>query len=347
MITSKLASKFVLLVAVLPVAFSGCFLLYGLSQRDSPRGVLRAFGNNNKAFVPYSQKIPGTALAVDMVPIQGGTFNMGSETDENGHSKDEGPVHEVTVAPFWMAKFETTWNLYNLFVERQIDRQKTTALIGTEVSIDVDAVAGATPPYVDMSNGMGIDGYPAVNMTQYAASKFCEWLSAMTGNFYRLPTEAEWEYACRAGTKTAYSFGEDATQIDEYAWFIKNSDSTSHKTGLKKPNAWGLHDMHGNVAEWTLDKYNPEAYKVRSGRIKNPFEKPTKTYPKTLRGGSWLDAAKGTRSAARMPSDKKWKMRDPQIPKSKWWHTDAPFIGFRIVRPYNTPDSEVQKIFWK
>lgn len=334
MITSKLASKFVLLVAVLPVAFSTCFLLYG-------------FTNNKKPFVPYSQKIPGTALAIDMVPIQGGTFSMGSETDENGHSKDEEPVHEVTVAPFWMAKFETTWNLYNLFVERQIDRQKTTALIGTEVSIDVDAVAGATPPYVDMSNGMGIDGYPAVNMTQYAASKFCEWLSAMTGNFYRLPTEAEWEYACRAGTKTAYSFGEDATQIDEYAWFIKNSDSTSHKTGLKKPNAWGLHDMHGNVTEWTLDKYNPEAYKVRSGRIKNPFEKPTKTYPRTLRGGSWLDAAQGTRSAARMPSDKKWKMRDPQIPKSKWWHTDAPFIGFRIVRPYNTPDSEVQKIFWK
>ena len=329
MITSKLASKFVLLVA-----FSGCFLLYG-------------FTNNNKSFVPYSQKIPGTALAIDMVPIQGGTFSMGSETDENGHSKEEEPVHEVTVAPFWMAKLETTWNLYNLFVERQIDRQKTTAPIGIEVSIDVDAVAGATPPYVDMSNGMGIDGYPAVNMTQYAASKFCEWLSAMTGNFYRLPTEAEWEYACRAGTKTAYSFGEDATKINEYAWFIKNSDSTSHKTGLKKPNAWGLHDMHGNVAEWTLDKYNPEAYKARIGRIKNPFEKPTKTYPRTLRGGSWLDAAKRTRSAARMPSNKKWKMRDPQIPKSKWWHTDAPFIGFRIVRPYNTPEPEVQKVFWK
>ena len=331
MITPKLASRL-----VIPVAFSGCFLLYG-------------FTNNNKAFVPYSQKIPGTALAIDMVPIQGGTFSMGSETHENGHSKDEAPVHEVTVAPFWMAKFETTWNLYNLFVERQIDRAKTTAPIGTEVSIDVDAVAGATPPYVDMSNGMGIDGYPAVNMTQYAASKFCEWLSAMTGNFYRLPTEAEWEYACRAGTKTAYSFGEDATQIDEYAWFIKNSDSTSHKTGLKKPNAWGLHDMHGNVAEWTLDKYNPEAYKERSGRIgtKNPFEKPTKTYPRTLRGGSWLDNAERSRSAARIPSDKKWKMRDPQIPKSKWWHTDAPFIGFRIVRPYNTPEPGVQKVFWK
>ncbi len=281
-----------------------------------------------------------------MVPIKGGHFIMGSEKKESGRLPDEGPQHQVRIDSFWMAQFEITWDIYNLFVERQIDAQQNEQGIGNEVSINVDAVAGATIPYVDMTNGMGIQGFPAVNMTQYAASKFCEWLSAMTGNFYRLPTEAEWEYACKAGTQTAYSFGNDTSQIDDFAWSNQNSNGTSHKVGLKKPNPFGLYDMHGNVAEWTLDAYAADTYAKRK-KVDNPFEKPVKTYPRTLRGGSWSSSTENLRSASRMASNKTWKARDPQIPKSKWWHTDAPFIGFRIVRPYTTPSRKEQQVYWK
>ena len=193
---------------------------------------------------------------------------------------------------------------------------------------------------------MGTDGYPAICMTQLAASKFCEWLSAMTGNFYRLPTEAEWEYACRAGTDKAFSFGDNSENLNEYAWYDSNSNEKYQKVGTKKPNPWGLHDMHGNVAEWTLDQYVPTTYRTRKKEARNPFQQPTKIYPKVVRGGSWMDSPKRLRSASRRPSSKKWKMRDPQIPKSKWWHTDAPFVGFRIVRPVKTPVEEEQKKYW-
>jgi formylglycine-generating enzyme required for sulfatase activity len=218
--------------------------------------------------------------------------------------------------------------------------------LSSEVQIDVDAVSGATTPYVEMSFGMGIEGYPAICMTQLAAVKFCEWLSAMTGHFYRLPTEAEWEYACRAGSTTSYSFGNTTENLGEYAWYASNSDDKYQLVGTKKPNAWGLYDMHGNVSEWTLDQYVPTSYRTRKELVKNPFQEPSKIYPKVVRGGSWMDAPKRLRSAARRPSTKKWKMRDPQIPKSKWWHTDAPFIGFRVVRPVKTPTEEEQRKYW-
>jgi formylglycine-generating enzyme required for sulfatase activity len=217
----------------------------------------------------------------------------------------------------------------------------------SEVQLDVDAVSGATTPYVEMSFGMGIDNYPAICMTQLAAVKFCEWLSAMTGHFYRLPTEAEWEYACRAGTDTAYSFGDDPSQLSDYAWYKENSQDKYQKVGTKKANPWGLYDMHGNVAEWTLDQYVPTVYRNRTQGETNPLTVGEKVYPKAVRGGSWMDSPNRLRSAARRPSSKKWKKRDPQIPKSKWWHTDAPFVGFRIVRPLETPSEEEQKKYWK
>lgn len=271
---------------------------------------------------------------------------MGSPKSEKGHFGDEGPQHQVAVDDFWMGQFEITWDLYNLFVSRELDANQITKAANSEVQIDVDAVSGATTPYVEMSFGMGIDGFPAICMTQLAAVKFCEWLSAMTGNFYRLPTEAEWEYACRAGTTTAFSFGNETQNLDEYAWYASNSNDKYQPVGTKKPNPWGLYDMHGNVAEWTLDQYLPTAYGKRKNEVLNPFEEPAKVYPKVVRGGSWMDAPKRLRSAARRPSSKKWKMRDPQIPKSKWWHTDAPFVGFRVVRPKNTPSIEEQKKYW-
>jgi len=294
----------------------------------------------------YEEKLNGVDHNISMVFIEGGSFIMGSPKIQKGHFGDEGPQHEVNVSPFWMSKVEITWDLYSLFVSREWDQYQVDKSVDSEVSIDVDAVSGATTPYVEMSFGMGIDNYPAICMTQLAAIKFCEWLSAMTGHFYRLPTEAEWEYAARAGSSSAYSFGDNINVLGEYAWFEGNSNEKYQKVGTKKPNAWGLNDMHGNVAEWTLDQYVPSAYSKRKKGIENPQEVGDKVYPKVVRGGSWMDAPSRLRSAARRPSSKNWKKRDPQIPKSKWWHTDAPFVGFRIVRPKQIPSEGDQKKFW-
>jgi formylglycine-generating enzyme required for sulfatase activity len=184
-------------------------------------------------------------------------------------------------------------------------------------------------------------------MTQLAAKRFCKWLSAMTGNFYRLPTEAEWEYACRANSKTTYSFGENTELLKEYAWYRENSQDKYHKVGMKKPNSWGLYDMHGNVSEWTLDQYNPKVYyKYLNKSIDNPYEKPTKLYPRVVRGGSWMSSSYRLRSASRQASSKKWKKQDPQIPRSLWWHTDAQFVGFRVIRPKITPSLKEQEEYW-
>jgi len=197
-----------------------------------------------------------------------------------------------------------------------------------------------------MSFGMGKDGFPAISMTQHAANKYCHWLSAKTGHFYRLPTEAGWEYACRAGTTTAYSFGDDPAQLEQYAWSEQNSDFKYQKVGKKKPNPWGLYDMHGNVAEWCLDQYEPSYEEFKDAVTTDPWTRATKPYPHSVRGGSFDDEAAKLRSAARRFSDKSWKMRDPQLPKSIWWLTDAQFLGFRIVRPLAVPSAEELQKYW-
>jgi formylglycine-generating enzyme required for sulfatase activity len=294
----------------------------------------------------YHQELTGSDMVIDMVSISEGKFTMGSPKSEANRETDEGPVHEVLIDAFWMSKYEVTWELYNLFVNRTIDGVTNTSM-GLDVNIAVDALAGATVPYVDMSLGMGTEAdFPVGNVTHYAASAFCEWLSAKTGCFYRLPTEAEWEYAARAGSSTAYHFGDDITALDDYAWHYKNSDDTYHNVGQKKPNAWGLHDMHGNVAEWTLDQYLPEAYQKREKISMNPWEFATTEYPRIVRGGSYDDDAEALRSADRTASKERWKMRDPQFPKSKWWNTDAPFVGFRLVRQAATPTLAEMKKYW-
>jgi formylglycine-generating enzyme required for sulfatase activity len=188
---------------------------------------------------------------------------------------------------------------------------------------------------VEMSFGMGINGFPAISMTQHAANKYAQWLSAKTGEFYRLPTEAEWEYACRAG-------GPDPTPLADYAWYSANSDGKYQKVATKKPNAWGLFDMLGNVMEWTLDGYAP----YKPGPAVNPWVKPAGPYPHAVRGGSWNDPADGVRCAARVPSDPSWKQQDPQLPKSIWYHTDAQWLGFRLVRPLKVPSAEEMYAYW-
>lgn len=294
------------------------------------------------SFIPYTQVIPGSEITIKMNPIKGGEFLMGS----NNHEEDEKPQHKVLIDDFWMSTFEITWDQYELFLERQIDTFGLKDL-AKEITIDIDAISSATTPYVDMSHGMGKKGYPVVNITQYAAITFCQWLCAKTGNFYRLPTEAEWEYAARAGSTTTYYFGEDSVELKLYAWFDQNSERKYHKVGAKLPNKYGLYDMHGNVAEWTMDEYTLDTYANRLGKTAdNPWIKPTKLYPRSVRGGSWMDSAIELRSSARTASSAEWKRIDPQIPKSRWWFTNAPNVGFRVIRPKETPTKEEMEAYW-
>jgi len=284
----------------------------------------------------FIQKLPGSDLTIEMVGIPSGEFLFGSPDSEQDRDADEGPQKSQHIDAFWMAKNETTWQLYYLYLNREIDSiiDPTAA---TDVALDVDAISGATIPYVDMSLGMGTSaGLPVVNITQLAASKFCKWLSAKTGYFYRLPTEEEWEYACRAGSQTAYSYGDEVSNLEEYAWYYDNSDDTYKEVGLKKPNAYGLYDMHGNVAEWTLNLYTEHGYGTEPNS--NGFY--------TVRGGSWDDDADMLRSASRQSPSSNWNQRDPQLPKSVWWNTDAGFVGFRIVRDMNPPKEGDFEKYW-
>lgn len=309
------------------------------------------------AMKAYEEKVKlaeNTALA--MVPIVGGEFKEGSPESEAKRNKDEGPQRAVNIEPFWMGKLEISWDLYRPFMENGKSRNKDGTLNrdsdqttseppiveGKETANDT--ITQPTPPYIPMHFQMG-DGYsgsyPAIGMTQHAASQFCKWISEQTGHFYRLPTEAEWEYACRAGTTTAYSFGDDPAQLSEYAWFADNSEYQYQKVGTKKPNPWGLYDMHGNVSEHVIDQYLADSY------TKNlPWHPPVNRYPTVVRGGNWNLDAEHLRSAARLPSAKNWKIQDPQIPKSIWYFTDAPWLGFRVVRPLKTPSVEEMHRYW-
>ncbi len=288
---------------------------------------------------PYSEKIPGTDVSFEMVPIRAGRFVMGSPPSEPNRSKDEGPQLEVELAPFWMGKCEVTWDEFELWAVGLDQYLRTTPEAErTQRDRKADAVTRATPPYGDCTFGMGREGRPAVSMTQLAAKMYCKWLSAKTGRYYRLPTEAEWEYACRAGTRTAYSFGDDPKRLGEYAWHAGNSEEKYQPVGRKKPGPWGLHDMHGNVAEWVLDQYAAKGYAGFAGKpARDPLAVASSIHPRVVRGGSWRDGPGVLRSAARRHSGAKWSARDPQIPQSIWWHTDADFVGFRVVRPLRKP----------
>lgn len=297
---------------------------------------------------PYRETVPGTKSAFDLVPIPGGSFLLGSPADEEDRKGDEGPQVEVQLSPFWMGVKEITWADYHEFMSA-LDIARRRAGLGELVPQDpwADAVSRPTPPYVPMDFNMGVDGYPAICMTQFAARQYTKWLSMKTGRYYRIPSEAEWEYACRAGSTTAFSFGDDIDDLEEKAWFFDNGDDTYHKGGELPPNAFGLYDMHGNVAEWCLDAFDPKFYSTLKKGVLDPINWPTELYPRVARGGSWDHDAEDLRSARRIPSKVGWKVQDPQIPKSIWFHTDAPFLGFRVVRPLAKPTPEETTRWWE
>ena len=298
--------------------------------------LLSAQQQTDSSFKVYEQPVSGSALKIKMIPIPAGNFVFGNN---NASSTDEKPAHKINLSAFWMGAYEITHDQYDIFFKDEL----------TSVNADVDAVTRPTAQYIDLSWDMGRDGgYPANSMSQFNALMFCRWLYKKSGVFYRLPTEAEWEYACHAGNQNEYYFGNNKSELSNYAWFADNSNSKYQKVGQKKPNAWGLYDMLGNVCEWTLDHYSSEYYSTLKDEVTNPTAEILKTkYPHTLKGGSYSDKAEDLYVTNRWSSDPSWNKRDPQIPKSKWWLTDAANVGFRIVRPLTAPTKEEAEAFYK
>jgi formylglycine-generating enzyme required for sulfatase activity len=278
----------------------------------------------------FTQTIPGSTISFDMVPLPGGTFTMGSPAREKGRNKDEGPQRQVTLRPFFMGKHEVTWDAYHLFLDLGVKN----ALKGGGVDEGPDALSYPTPPYADETFGYGRGKQPNIAVTWHAAAEFARWIARTTGKNYRLPTEAEWEYACRAGTDGAYSFGDGSAKLGDNAWFTGNAGKKPHVVGGKLANPFGLHDMHGNVAEWVIDRYAPDAYTQPIATLAGlPVVLPGEArYPHVARGGGWKDKPAALRCAARRFSQPIWSKQDPQTPQSIWWHTETTDVGFRLVQ---------------
>lgn len=308
-------------------------------------------------FVDYTERIPGTTVSFDMVAIPGGTFRMGSPESEPYRRGDEGPVHSVTVDSFWMGRIEVTWDEFEAWYRAtRAEGRSDTRLREAE---GVDAITGATPPYVPPDQGWGKGDRPAITMTHHAAEQYCRWLSQVTGKRYRLPTEAEWEYAARGGSTGPYFFegspqqytrrrwwnrlvGPDTDVIDSFVVHRGNSDGRTQPPSVVAPNPFGLEHMLGNVREFTSDWYAPDAYErgAGDGGVANP------TGPETgnehvVRGGSFRSDPADLRVAARdhTRSDACF-LTDPQVPKSRWWYSDCIDIGLRVVRAAAQPGDE-------
>ncbi len=307
--------------------------------------------------VPYTVTIPGTDVTFTMQPIPGGKFKLGSPDSEQGHKADEAPQVEVEVAPFWMADKEVTWAEYKLYMSmhdtfKQLAKEKLQPITKENEAYVITAPSNLYDPTFTFKQGADPQ-QPAVTMSQYAAKQYTKWISGITGEFYRLPGEAEWEYAARAGTTTPWFFGDDAKQLGDYAWYYDNASESTQKVGQKKPSPWGLFDIYGNVGEWTLDGFTDDGYKALAAK-KNltaveAIQWPTKLYPRVIRGGGWDDDAEALRSATRQPSDDDdWRAEDPNFPQSPWWFTSEPAlsVGMRIIRPLQAPELADRAKFW-
>ncbi len=344
-INDKKITLYLYVLAGMLVFNQACKSASSITKKDNSSTDKITQASNNleiKKEKSYTETVPGTVFSFEMIGIPKGKFMMGSPASEKNRRENEGPVREVELDAFYIGKYELTWELFELFFKQN---KELFVKLENDKVMKVDAITRPSPPYEDPSYGMGKEGYPAVSMSTYSALVYCKWLSTVTGKFYRLPTEAEWEYAARAGSATAYSFGNDPALLNEYAVYRANSNNVYAKVGTKKPNAWGLYDMHGNAAEWTLDEFKEDAYSTLGA--KNPWATPMVIHPRVFRGGSWDDTPDKLRSASRTGSSLKLQKRDPQIPKSFWWFTDSNYIGFRLVSPAVQPSSEEQKKFWQ
>ena len=307
--------------------------------------------------VPYEATIPGSEVVFEMMPIPGGVGQIGSPADESDRADDEGPTFRVRFDPYWMGKYEVTWSeykeymaLYDPFV-----RFAEEGLRPINPSSKADAITAPSKLYEpSFTFSAGDDPrQPAITMTQYGAKQYTKWLSLLTEEFYRLPSEVEWEHAARAGTKTAFYFGDDASQLGEYAWHTDNSEYETHLVGEKKPNPWGLYDVYGNAAEWCLDQFYEDRYSSYADKeidVAEAVAWPEKLYPRVLRGGSWDDDPADCRSAARgVSDDDEWRSYDPNRPQSPWWFAsdESQDVGFRIMRPLRSPTREHRDRYWQ
>ena len=344
-----------------------CFMCHGAAP-DRVQGFVpgdsRPSGNGHAIrveggwMVAYDETIPGTDVTFRMIPVSGGTFTMGSDDKEEGRNTDEGPSFKVTIDPFWMGQNEVTWQEYKIYMSA-CELFQTLQASGKRVITDENKADAITAPSAlydpTMTFTNGEDPLqPAVTMSQFAARQYTGWLSGLTARFYRLPSEAEWEYACRAGTTTPWSSGSDSGKLADVAWISENSDDTTHQVGTKTPNEWGFHDMHGNAAEWVVDELVESGY-LRASSLKQPvdwtatIEWPQNLSPRIVRGGAYYDEPDQCRSACRRGSeDEDWKEVDPNYPKSPWWYTEEPAlgVGMRVLRPLKIPSEKIQRRWW-
>lgn len=280
--------------------------------------------------------IPGGKAEFSLSYIPAGQLNIKSA---------DGKSLDIELDAFWIGTREVT---YDEFIQFQYRRNDNNSSNWKDGKYSADAVTRPTPQYMDYTWGMGtLGGVPAVAMTQQGALRYCQWLYQKTGQFYRLPTEAEWEYACRAGSKGPEPEGVTESNLGDYAWHYDNSTEKYHPTGQKKANAWGLFDMLGNVAEWTADAYVDDYFGESSKNPKNPWYKPAAKYPHTIRGGSFDDNPEDCSCSKRVKSLASLQKRDPQIPRSRWWNTDSSWLGFRIVRPIKQPTAAEVEAYFK
>ncbi len=239
------------------------------------------------------------SIGMRLVVIPAGEFMMGTSEDETGRYYDEGPIHRVRITqPFCLGALEVT-------------QREWETVMGTQ-------------PWSGKKFARQGKNYPVAYVSWEDAVAFCKKLSAMEGKQYRLPTEAEWEYACRAGTSSAYCFGDDTTMLTEYAWLKDNAEEAdqqyAHRVGQKRANAWGLYDMHGNVSEWCRDYYDGEYY--ANSPVKDP-PGPGERPLRVVRGGSWKHSSGDCRSGTRYG----------QLP-----HYGAGHLGFRVACPVGKVD---------
>ncbi|MBR4779666.1 MAG: SUMF1/EgtB/PvdO family nonheme iron enzyme [Bacteroidaceae bacterium] len=318
------------------------------------------------AFQNFKEQIPGSDIDIPMVAVTGGTFQMGSNKKDAYSQPDEWPQHRVTVSSFFMSETEITWDQFWTFYAetmsegrtppesvytnntRILERMEARRLGQATDDGEVDAVSGPTPPFGNPDQGWGMGDRPAITMTHYAAQTFCQWLSLKTGRHYRLPTEAEWEYAARGGTETPYFFdgkpqsftskslknsifGADTTGINRYAIYTVNSRNRTQEPTRVQANPFGLKNMLGNVLEYCSDWYSADAYAQTPDGAVDP-QGPASGTEHVVRGGNYADDAVDLRSATRAHTEHDaWLRTDPQNPKSIWWYSDIKGIGFRIV----------------
>ena len=321
-----------------------------LKETFKPSGKIHEAAAEVTAFENFVETVPGTAASIRMIAVPGGEFLMGSPENEPFRNSDEGPQKKVKISDFFMGEVEVTWDQFWAFYSETMSEGRTppAVIYANNSREDIDAVSGPTPPFGLPDQGWGMGNRPAITMTHYSAQTFCQWLSLKTGRKYRLPTEAEWEYAARGGTDTPYFFEgnpkklsnegflknifkPDTTGIYSHTVYANNSGNKTKMPEDVKANPFGLKNMLGNVMEYCEDWYSEKAYDLIKDGDLDP-KGPKGGTEHVVRGGYYNSDAAELRSAARSHTEHdKWLRTDPQNPKSIWWYSDVKGIGFRVV----------------